>query len=231
MLHYALGDRLVRALTLASRAFFDDPPERFSDVPLGHRMPVLVHAREDEREALDALEARIAPFAELERLDEAGVHELCPLLKDDARPRHRRPQRHPPRPACAAAGQSAAAAATAAASSHTGARVARSSDTAGAWTVDDRAGRQLFGADPGQCGGLLGRRGRAAGRRRSRSASSRKRRTIITFDAPPGTDLDRPAVRQDGRRRALFRAGERAAVRLADGRGAERAVRRPARRI
>ena len=25
MLHYALGDRLVRALTLASRRFFDDP--------------------------------------------------------------------------------------------------------------------------------------------------------------------------------------------------------------
>ena len=26
MLHYALGDRLVRALTLASRRFFEDPP-------------------------------------------------------------------------------------------------------------------------------------------------------------------------------------------------------------
>src|SRR6478736_7658418 len=50
MVHYALGDRLVRALTLASRPFFDDPPAEFTDVPLGHRMPVLVHAREDERE-------------------------------------------------------------------------------------------------------------------------------------------------------------------------------------
>ena len=27
MLHYALGDRLVRALTLASRGFFEGPPE------------------------------------------------------------------------------------------------------------------------------------------------------------------------------------------------------------
>ena len=44
MLHYALGDRLVRALTLASRPFFEHPPERFSDVPLGRRMAVLVHA-------------------------------------------------------------------------------------------------------------------------------------------------------------------------------------------
>ena len=49
MLHYALGDRLVRALTLASRSFFEAPPEGFSDIPIGRRMPVLIHAREDER--------------------------------------------------------------------------------------------------------------------------------------------------------------------------------------
>ena len=34
MVHYALGDRLVRALTLASRPFFDSPPEGFSDAQL-----------------------------------------------------------------------------------------------------------------------------------------------------------------------------------------------------
>src|SRR3954453_18473064 len=85
MLHYALGDRLVRALTLASRPFFDNPPEHFSEVPIGRKMPVLVHARDDERPALDALESELSQFAELERLDSRGVHELCPLLKDDAR--------------------------------------------------------------------------------------------------------------------------------------------------
>ena len=84
MLHYALGDRLVRALTLASRPFFDAPPAAFGDMPLGHRMAVLIPAREDERADLDALEADIAPFARLDRLDSKGVHELCPLLKDDA---------------------------------------------------------------------------------------------------------------------------------------------------
>ena len=84
MVHYALGDRLVRALTLASRGFFIDPPEGFSDVPLGHRMPVLVHGREDEKAALDALEAEISAFAKLERLGADGVHALCPLLNDDA---------------------------------------------------------------------------------------------------------------------------------------------------
>ena len=55
MLHYALGDRLVRTLTLASRPFFDNPPDAFSEVPIGRPMPVLVFAREDERDALDAL--------------------------------------------------------------------------------------------------------------------------------------------------------------------------------
>ncbi|HVM22004.1 MAG TPA: FAD-dependent oxidoreductase [Sphingomicrobium sp.] len=84
MLHYALGDRLVRALTLSSRAFFDDPPGDFSDVPVGRRMAVLVHAREDERAALDDLQAELSLFAELERLDSAGVRQLCPLLKSDA---------------------------------------------------------------------------------------------------------------------------------------------------
>ena len=84
MLHYFLGDRLVRSLTLASRPFIEAPPEGFTDVPLGHPMPVLIHARADERSALDALETEIRCFAELDRLDAAGVRELCPLLKDDA---------------------------------------------------------------------------------------------------------------------------------------------------
>lgn len=84
MVHYALGDRLVRALTLGSRPFFEEPPAGFTDVPLGRTMPVLVHAREDELDALDALEAEISVFAQLERLDARGVHDLCPLLKDDA---------------------------------------------------------------------------------------------------------------------------------------------------
>ena len=84
MVHYALGDRLVRELTLASRPFFDHPPADFTDVRIGQRMPVLIHAREEEREALDRLDVELSPFARLERLDEAGVHELCPLLKEDA---------------------------------------------------------------------------------------------------------------------------------------------------
>jgi len=81
MLHYALGNPLVRALTLASRPFFDQPPESFAGISLGRRMPVLIHARESEITALDELDAAIAPFATLERAGERAMLELCPILK------------------------------------------------------------------------------------------------------------------------------------------------------
>ena len=81
MLHYALGDPLVRALTLASRGFFETPPPDFADVPLGHPMPVLIHAREDELAPLDQLDSAIAPFAQMERVDEAGIRDLCPVVR------------------------------------------------------------------------------------------------------------------------------------------------------
>jgi D-arginine dehydrogenase len=81
MLHYALGDPHVRALTLSSRGFFEGLQPDFTDVPLGHRMPVLVHAREDELEDLEELGAAIAPFASIERVDEPGILELCPVIR------------------------------------------------------------------------------------------------------------------------------------------------------
>jgi D-arginine dehydrogenase len=81
MLHYALGNPLVRALTLASRAFFDEPPDGFTAIPLGRRMPVLIHARAEEVAALDALQSAIAPFASLERAGEREILKLCPVLR------------------------------------------------------------------------------------------------------------------------------------------------------
>lgn len=44
-------------------------------------MPILVHARADERAALDKAEADLAPFTEIERLDAAGLAIVCPLLR------------------------------------------------------------------------------------------------------------------------------------------------------
>jgi D-arginine dehydrogenase len=189
MVHYALGDRLVRALTLASRPFFHDPPANFSDVPLGHRVPVLVHAREDERAALDALDAEISLFAELDRLDAAGVHELCPLLGDDALygiadlngmrlDPHALLQGNV-RQLRSRGGEV-----------RTGARIARIERAGSAWTLTSEKG-EAFSAP------LLVN---AAGSWADRIASlagihplglEPKRRTIITFDGPPGADLDR----------------------------------------
>ncbi|MEO6198626.1 MAG: FAD-dependent oxidoreductase [Sphingomicrobium sp.] len=81
MFHYALGNPLIRALTRASRPLFDAPPDGFSEAPLGHQATVLVHARADELDALAKDEAAMAPFTHLERLDESGIARLCPLLR------------------------------------------------------------------------------------------------------------------------------------------------------
>jgi len=188
MLHYALGDRLVRALTLASRGFFEDPPADFTDAPLGRRMPVLVHARDDEREALDALEAEISLFAELERLDAAGVHELCPILKGDARhgiadfngirlDPHGLLQGNL-RQLRSRGGEL-----------HTGARISSIEWADGVWSVASEKGEH-FSAPVlvNAAGSWADRVAMLAGVQPL--GLEPKRRTIITFDAPTGTDLD-----------------------------------------
>ena len=79
MLHYALGNPVVRKLTLASRAFFDEVPE--SGSPLATLLPILTPAREDELPALRALADDLAPFTELEWLDADGLRRECPVLR------------------------------------------------------------------------------------------------------------------------------------------------------
>jgi D-arginine dehydrogenase len=188
MLHYALGDRLVRALTLASRGFFENPPHGFADAPLGRRMPVLVHGREDEREALDALEAQISLFARLERLDAAGVRELCPLLKDDAV--HGIADRDGIRLDPHALLQGFLRQLRAGGGElHTGARIAGIERRSGAWHVRTEAGADH--AAPvlvNAAGSWADSIARSAGV--EPVGIEPLRRTIITFDAPPGTDLD-----------------------------------------
>jgi D-arginine dehydrogenase len=188
MLHYALGDRLVRALTLASRGFFDEPPEDFAEVPVGRPMPVLIFAREDERAALDALDADIAPFAELERLDEAGVHELCPLLRDDAVHgiADRRGIRLDPhamlqgnlRQLRRSGGELV-----------TGTRASAIERQGGAWRLATEHG-EVYSAPI-----VINAAGAWADAVATMAdvqpiSLEPKRRTIITFDAPPGTELD-----------------------------------------
>jgi D-arginine dehydrogenase len=188
MLHYFLGDRLVRALTLASRGFIENPPDGFTDVPLGHAMPVLIHAREDEREELDALELEIRQFADLDRLDVKGVHELCPLLKEDAV--HGLVDRNAIRlDAHALLQGNLRKVRTCGGELHTGVRVSRIERAGGNWTVAGKTGA-VFTAPI-----LINAAGSWADRVASLAGVQPlglepKRRTIITFDAPPGTNLE-----------------------------------------
>ncbi len=188
MLHYALGDRLVRALTLASRPFFDHPPADFGDEPLGRPMPVLVHARDDEREELDGLEAELSAFAQLDRLDQAGVHELCPLLKDDATHgiADRRGIRLDPH---ALLQGSLRQLRSRGGELHTGARAGAVECAGGTWNVATEAGER-FSAPI-----LVNAAGSWADEVATMAGTQPlglepKRRTIITFDAPPGIALD-----------------------------------------
>jgi D-arginine dehydrogenase len=188
MLHYALGDRLVRALTLASRPFFDDPPADFSDVPIGRRMAMLVHAREDEREALEALEGELSHFAQLERLDASGVHELCPLLKDDAV--HGIADRNGIRldPHALLQGNLRQLRSRGG-ELHTGQRVASIERSDGVWTVSSEKG-ETFSAPllvnaAGSWADAIAKLAQVQA-----LGLEPKRRTIITFDAPAGTQLN-----------------------------------------
>lgn len=188
MLHYALGDRLVRALTLASRPFFDDPPEHFGEVPIGRPMPVLIHARDDERRALDELDREISQFAELERLDSRGVHELCPLLRENAR--HGIADRNGVRldPHALLQGNLRQLRSNGG-ELHEGARVASLGRREGVWRAEtDRGERFEAPVVVNAAGSWADQVARLAGVRSL--GLEPKRRTIITFEAPPGTDLD-----------------------------------------
>jgi D-arginine dehydrogenase len=81
MFHYALGNPLIRELTRASRATFDSPPEDFGEASLGRRTTVLIHARSNELADLELVAEKTAPFTTTERVDEVGLSEICPLLK------------------------------------------------------------------------------------------------------------------------------------------------------
>ncbi len=151
-------------------------------------MPVLVHAREDERPALDALEREISSFAELERLDERSVHELCPLLKDDAftasliaTASGSIPMRCC-RAICASFGRNGGELLT-------GARVGRIQRRRDCWEVTTAKGEvYATGVLVNAAGAWADSVAELAGA--SPIGLQPMRRTIITFDAPEGTELE-----------------------------------------
>lgn len=80
MFHYALGNPVIRALTRISRDLFDNPPAEFESAP-GLPLPVLAHARAEELDDLDRLAQDLTPFTTVDRVDEARLTELCPILR------------------------------------------------------------------------------------------------------------------------------------------------------
>lgn len=189
MVHYALGDRLVRALTLASRPFFETPPQGFTDVPLGHRVPVLVHARDDERAALDALDAEISLFAKLDRLDAAGVHALCPLLRDDARHGIADFEAIRLDPHALLQGNLRQLR-NRGGELRTGGRISAIDWSGGTWTLTSDTGERFCAPIVvNAAGSWADQVAQLAGA--APLGLEPKRRTIITFDAPAGTPLDR----------------------------------------
>jgi D-arginine dehydrogenase len=127
-------------------------------------------------------------FAALERLDARGVHELCPLLKHDAL--YGIADRNGIRldPHALLQGNLRQLRARGGAL-HSGQRIAAVEYGTGVWTVTTEAGERF--SSPiivNAAGSWADAVARLAGV--SPLGLEPKRRTIITFDAPPGTNLD-----------------------------------------
>ena len=80
--HFGLGNRPVRALTAASRGFFEAPPAEVNPEPLCRATPALFIATDEMRPELDALEADMRLFTDtVERIGAAGAEALVPVLR------------------------------------------------------------------------------------------------------------------------------------------------------
>ncbi|QHL90736.1 FAD-dependent oxidoreductase [Sphingomonas changnyeongensis] len=78
--HYGIGGATVRGMTAWSRAFFLDPPDGFD--ALCRVTPALFVATPEMRDELGRLEAITRGLTDqVERLDDAGMAALCPVLR------------------------------------------------------------------------------------------------------------------------------------------------------
>lgn len=75
------GPQSIRDLTRASESFFRAPPEGFADVSLFSPRPILMIAREDQREALDKLTEAVAAETVVRRLTGSALSRVQPLLR------------------------------------------------------------------------------------------------------------------------------------------------------
>ncbi len=76
------GNRIIRALTFASRPFFEAPPAGFTEHPLLRPRGTLVIARADQRAKLgEAFAESKAILPSVEAVDAARAQTLCPALR------------------------------------------------------------------------------------------------------------------------------------------------------
>lgn len=76
------GPAPIRALTRASRLFFEDPPESFTDVPLLTERGMLFIAREDQTGEIDRMLDELSDSREVARLDAVETRARLPLLRE-----------------------------------------------------------------------------------------------------------------------------------------------------
>jgi len=81
MFFESYGNPLVRALTRASRAFLEQPPGGFTDVPLLRPRGALFVADAGRVGALDALAGQVGEPDSLRRIDAVEARRLCPILR------------------------------------------------------------------------------------------------------------------------------------------------------
>jgi D-arginine dehydrogenase len=76
------GNRVIRALTIASRPFFEAPPAGFSEHPLLGPRGTMIIARADQRDAFAAALAESqAILPSVHAIDRDRAYALCPVLK------------------------------------------------------------------------------------------------------------------------------------------------------
>lgn len=77
------GNRIVRRLTIASRRFFENPPDGFASYPLASRRGVLFVAREDQQETLAVMLAEARQLVPtIHAVDCSEAERLCPVLRE-----------------------------------------------------------------------------------------------------------------------------------------------------
>jgi D-arginine dehydrogenase len=76
------GPQPIRALTRASGRFFTAPPDGFADHPLISPRNIMMVARADQVDKLDAMMVDVSGEGAAQQLDAAGTREVQPLLRD-----------------------------------------------------------------------------------------------------------------------------------------------------